>query len=111
MNLREQFVEHLKQNIESKILVDINNNHENYINWLENKVKSSEEDKQNILKSFQIYRKMTYCTEEVLLLITKFNQTALGFIKQDDRNIMTSSSLKKWFEIHKKQPSTEEQIK
>jgi hypothetical protein len=43
-----------------------------------------------------------YSEEEVLEILKKFNQNAMEYIKQDDRNIMTSVTLEKWFEQFKK---------
>ena len=44
----------------------------------------------------------SYSEEEVLELLQNFNQNAMEYIKQDDRNIMTSVTLQKWFEQFKK---------
>jgi hypothetical protein len=43
-----------------------------------------------------------YSEEEVFEILRNFNQNALEYIKDDDRSIMTSSTLKKWFEQFKK---------
>jgi hypothetical protein len=40
--------------------------------------------------------------EEVLEILKNFNQNAMEYIKEDDRSIMTSSTLKEWFEQYKK---------
>lgn len=45
---------------------------------------------------------IVYSEIEMLAMLKDFNETALHFIKQDDRQIMTSTSLKKWFELNKK---------
>ena len=47
-------------------------------------------------------QKRMYSEEEVLELLQNFNQNAMEYIKQDDRNIMTSVTLQKWFEQFKK---------
>jgi hypothetical protein len=43
-----------------------------------------------------------YSEKEVLDLLQNFNQNAMEYIKEDEKSIMTSVSLKKWFEQHKK---------
>ena len=43
-----------------------------------------------------------YSEEEVLTLLQNFNKNAMEYIEQDDRSIMTSTTLKKWFEQFKK---------
>jgi hypothetical protein len=44
----------------------------------------------------------SYSEEEVLELLQKFNQNAMEYIKEDEKSIMTSITLKKWFEQFKK---------
>jgi hypothetical protein len=43
-----------------------------------------------------------YSEKEVLDLLQNFNQNAMEYIKEDEKSIMTSVSLKKWFEQFKK---------
>ena len=43
-----------------------------------------------------------YSEEEVLDLLQNFNQNAMEYIKEDEKSIMTSLSLKKWFKQFKK---------
>ena len=42
--------------------------------------------------------KRSYSKEKALELLQNFNQNAMEYIKEDERNIMTSVTLKKWFE-------------
>jgi len=46
--------------------------------------------------------KKMYSEGEVFDLLQNVNQNAMEYIKQDDRNIMTSVTLQKWFEQFKK---------
>jgi len=43
-----------------------------------------------------------YSEEEVLDLLQNFNQNAMEYIKEDEKSIMTSVTLKTWFEQFKK---------
>ena len=43
-----------------------------------------------------------YSEEEVLDLLQNFNQNAMEYIKEDEKSIMTSVTLKTWFEQNKK---------
>jgi hypothetical protein len=44
----------------------------------------------------------SYSEEEVIDLLQDFNQNAMEYIKEDEKSIMTSITLKKWFEQFKK---------
>ena len=53
-------------------------------------------------KVLDAQQKRSYNEEEVFELLQNFNQNAMEYIQQDERNIMTSVTLKKWFNKFKK---------
>jgi hypothetical protein len=54
------------------------------------------------LKGAKWQQERMYSEEEVLDLLQNFNQNAMEYIKEDEKSIMTSITLKKWFEQFKK---------
>lgn len=54
------------------------------------------------IRGYEKASKIMYSEEEVLILLQNFNKNAMEYIEQDDRSIMTSTTLKKWFEQFKK---------
>ena len=54
------------------------------------------------IRGYEKASKTMYSEEELFLILQNFNQNSLEYIKDEERSIMTSSSLKKWFEQFKK---------